>query len=46
MTAAMRDRPRAEGGGDGAMWPTSYRMTELTDADETRIAALVKKAVG
>jgi uncharacterized protein YdhG (YjbR/CyaY superfamily) len=29
---------------DGAMWPTSYALTKLTDADETRIAALVKKA--
>jgi uncharacterized protein YdhG (YjbR/CyaY superfamily) len=29
---------------DGAMWPTSYALTELTAADETRIAALVKKA--
>jgi hypothetical protein len=30
---------------DGAMWPTSYALTELTAADEKRIAALVKKAV-
>lgn len=29
---------------DGTMWPTSYALTELTSADETRIAALVKKA--
>ena len=29
---------------DGAMWPTSYALTELTPAVETRIAALVKKA--
>jgi uncharacterized protein YdhG (YjbR/CyaY superfamily) len=29
---------------DGAMWPTSYALTELTSADEARIAALVKKA--
>jgi uncharacterized protein YdhG (YjbR/CyaY superfamily) len=28
----------------GAMWPTSYALTELSDADEKRIAALVKKA--
>jgi uncharacterized protein YdhG (YjbR/CyaY superfamily) len=28
----------------GAMWPTSYALTKLTDADEKRIAALVKKA--
>jgi len=30
---------------DGAMWPTAYALTELTAADEARIAALVKKAV-
>ena len=30
---------------DGSMWPTSFALTELTAADEARIAALVKKAV-
>ncbi len=30
---------------DGAMWPTSFALTELTDAAEAKIAALVKKAV-
>jgi uncharacterized protein YdhG (YjbR/CyaY superfamily) len=30
---------------EGAMWPTSFALTELTAAAETRIAALVKKAV-
>jgi uncharacterized protein YdhG (YjbR/CyaY superfamily) len=30
---------------DGAMWPTSFALTELTAADEAKIAALVKKAV-
>ncbi|HEU5010099.1 MAG TPA: DUF1801 domain-containing protein [Gaiellaceae bacterium] len=30
---------------EGAMWPTSYALTELTAADEKKIAALVKKAV-
>jgi uncharacterized protein YdhG (YjbR/CyaY superfamily) len=30
---------------EGAMWPTSFGLTELTAADEARIAALVKKAV-
>jgi uncharacterized protein YdhG (YjbR/CyaY superfamily) len=29
----------------GAMWPTSWALTELTAADEKRIGALVKKAV-
>jgi uncharacterized protein YdhG (YjbR/CyaY superfamily) len=27
------------------MWPTSFALTELTAADEKKIAALVKKAV-
>jgi uncharacterized protein YdhG (YjbR/CyaY superfamily) len=30
---------------DGAMWPTSFAIKELTAADEARIGALVKKAV-
>jgi len=30
---------------DGAMWPTSFALTELTAAEEERIAALVQKAV-
>jgi hypothetical protein len=30
---------------DGAMWPTSFALTELTAADEARISALVKQAV-
>jgi hypothetical protein len=29
---------------DGAMWPTSYALTELTPADEKKLATLVKKA--
>ena len=29
----------------GAMWPTSFALKELTEADESKIAALVKKAV-
>ena len=31
---------------DGAMWPTAFALTALTPAEEARIAALVKKAVG
>jgi uncharacterized protein YdhG (YjbR/CyaY superfamily) len=31
---------------DGAMWPTGFALTELAAAEEARIAALVKKAVG
>jgi uncharacterized protein YdhG (YjbR/CyaY superfamily) len=30
---------------DGAMWPVTFALTELTAADEARIGALVKKAV-
>jgi uncharacterized protein YdhG (YjbR/CyaY superfamily) len=30
---------------EGIMWPTAYALTELTAAEEARIAALVKKAV-
>ena len=30
----------------GTMWPTAYALRELTAADEARIGALVKKAVG
>ena len=30
---------------DGAMWPTSFALKELTPEVEARIAALVKKAV-
>jgi len=29
----------------GAMWPTSFALAALTAAEETKIAALVKKAV-
>lgn len=31
---------------EGAMWPTSFALTELTASDEKKIAALVKKALG
>ena len=30
---------------EGAMWPTSFALKELTAADEARIGALVQKAV-
>ncbi|WP_214318734.1 iron chaperone [Nonomuraea sediminis] len=29
---------------DGSMWPTSYALTQLTPADEARIADLVRRA--
>jgi uncharacterized protein YdhG (YjbR/CyaY superfamily) len=31
---------------EGAMWPTSFALKELTATEEARIVALVKKAVG
>jgi uncharacterized protein YdhG (YjbR/CyaY superfamily) len=30
---------------DGSMWPTAFALTRLTEVDEKRIAALLKKAV-
>jgi uncharacterized protein YdhG (YjbR/CyaY superfamily) len=30
----------------GSIWPVAYALTKLTAADETKIRALVKKAVG
>jgi uncharacterized protein YdhG (YjbR/CyaY superfamily) len=31
---------------DGRMWPVAYAVTELGDAEEARITALVQKAAG
>ncbi len=31
---------------EGSMWPVAFALTKLTAADEARIRALVKKAVG
>ena len=31
---------------EGAMWPTSFALKELTAAEEARIGALVKRAAG
>jgi uncharacterized protein YdhG (YjbR/CyaY superfamily) len=31
---------------EGSMWPTVYALKELTSAEEARIAALVRRAVG
>ena len=42
-TLGFNDRAKLD---DGSVWATSYAVKELTAADETRIAALVKKAVG
>jgi uncharacterized protein YdhG (YjbR/CyaY superfamily) len=42
-TLGFNDRARLD---DGTMWPVAYALTELTAADEARIAELVKKAAG
>ena len=42
-TFGFNDKARLD---DGAMWPTAYALTKMTAAEEARIAALVKKAVG
>ena len=42
-TLGFSDEARLD---DGAMWPTSYALIELTAADEQRIAELVKRAAG
>lgn len=31
---------------DGAMWPTSFALTELGDTEEARIELLIRKALG
>jgi uncharacterized protein YdhG (YjbR/CyaY superfamily) len=31
---------------EGHMWPTDFALTELTGAEEARIIALLKKALG
>ena len=31
---------------DGAMWPNAFALKELTGAEEARISALVKRAIG
>jgi uncharacterized protein YdhG (YjbR/CyaY superfamily) len=41
-TLGFNDRANLD---DGAMWPTSYALKELTPAEEARIVALVKRAV-
>jgi hypothetical protein len=41
-TVGFSDRANLDA---GSMWPTSFALTKLTRADETRIAALVKQAV-
>jgi uncharacterized protein YdhG (YjbR/CyaY superfamily) len=42
MTLGFNPEARLD---EGHMWPIAYAITDLTAADEARIAALVKKAV-
>ena len=42
MTLGFNDVAKLD---DGAMWPISFALTELTAKEESMIAALVKKAV-
>jgi uncharacterized protein YdhG (YjbR/CyaY superfamily) len=42
MTLGFSDKANLD---EGAMWPTSFALMELTAAEEARIGALVKKAV-
>jgi uncharacterized protein YdhG (YjbR/CyaY superfamily) len=41
-TFGFNDRAKLD---QGSMWPTAFALTKLTAADETKIRALVKKAV-
>ena len=41
-TFGFSDKARLD---DGAMWPTAFALTELTDAEEARIVGLVQQAV-
>ena len=43
MTFGFNDVAKLD---EGKMWPISFALTELTDTEAERIAALVKKAVG
>ena len=42
-TFGFSDRAKLD---DGNMWPNSFALKKLTKADEKRILALVKQAVG
>lgn len=42
MTVGFNDVAKLD---EGSMWPIYYALTELTDTEEKKITALVKKAV-
>ena len=43
MTLGFNDTANLD---DGHLWPVAYALTEVTATEETRIAALVRKALG
>lgn len=43
MTLGFNDVAKLD---DGTMWPIYYALTELGPDEETKVAALIKKAVG
>lgn len=43
LTLGFNDTAKLD---EGVMWPIAYAITELTAAEETKIAELVKKAAG
>ena len=42
-TLGFSDQARLD---DGAFWPTSYAVGDLTAADEKKVTALVRQAAG
>jgi len=42
-TLGFNDNARLD---DGSMWANAFALTELTDADEKKIAELIRRAVG
>lgn len=43
QTLGFTDRARLD---EGAMWPTTFALSQLTPAEEARVVELVKRAVG
>ena len=43
MTLGFNDKAKLD---EGRLWPIAFALTELTAAEEARIAGLVKKAAG
>jgi len=43
LTLGFSDKAHLD---EGRMWPTAFALTELTDTEEARIAALIKRSAG